>query len=190
MVAPLTGFFQSFVPVASPMKFSTPTGALSGNSVQFILPTVVSMMAVGFADATCTGVPATLGFAIVLDFGAGAACVPELDCAHPANPAPAIIIRTANTLRMDAPEALEITSRIARNVALYDSERRRFLTQSERTIPGNLFRTRGSLSLHLVAHAFHFAEDAQQIAAENFLDVVGAVTAIEQRLRDLRQVGG
>ena len=33
-------------------------------------------------------------------------------------------------------------------------------------------------------------EDAQQVPAENFLDIVRAVSAIEQGLRDLRQVGG
>ena len=49
--APLTGFFQSFVPVARPIKFSTPIGALSGNSVQVILPAVVSMIAVGWPAA-------------------------------------------------------------------------------------------------------------------------------------------
>src|SRR5215469_536561 len=54
-VAPLMGFFHSFVPVASPMKFATPIGALSGKSVQVILPTVVSMMATGFGPAGAAG---------------------------------------------------------------------------------------------------------------------------------------
>src|ERR1700722_2685691 len=70
-----TGFFHSFVPVARPMKLATPIGALSGNSVQVIFPTVVSMIAVGFAaTAVCTGT-----FAAVLGF-AGAACDPEVAC--------------------------------------------------------------------------------------------------------------
>src|SRR6266567_7908123 len=47
--------------------------------------------------------------------------------------------------------------------------------------------TRG---LHLVAHALHFAELAHQISAKNLLDVVRAVAAVKQRLRDLRQIGG
>ena len=33
-------------------------------------------------------------------------------------------------------------------------------------------------------------EDAQQVAAENLADVVGAVSAVEQGLRDFGQVGG
>src|SRR5579872_241507 len=134
------------------MKFSTPTGALSGNSVQFIFPAVVSMMAVGFVDvvgAACMGLPDALGFAIVLDFVAGAACVPELVCAHPANPAPTIIVRTANNLRMDAPESPVIVPRIARNVALYDSKRCRFLTRRGENHSWHLFRACGRLCLHL-----------------------------------------
>ena len=43
---------------------------------------------------------------------------------------------------------------------------------------------------HFAAYAFHVAEDAHQIPAENLMNVGGAVPAIEQRLRDLRQVGG
>src|SRR5271165_4175855 len=44
--------------------------------------------------------------------------------------------------------------------------------------------------LHLVADALRLAEDAQQVAAEDSMDVFRAVTAVEQRLRDFRQVGG
>src|SRR5580698_4190869 len=46
------GLVQSFVPVARPMKLATPIGALSGKSVQVSLPAVVSITAVGFADAS------------------------------------------------------------------------------------------------------------------------------------------
>ena len=47
-----------------------------------------------------------------------------------------------------------------------------------------------SLGLHLAADVLGLAEDAQQVAAENLAYVAGAVAAIEQRLRDLRQIGG
>src|SRR6185312_14246704 len=46
---PVAGLFQFFVPFASPMKFDTPIGALSGKSVQVMFPAVVSMIAVGWA---------------------------------------------------------------------------------------------------------------------------------------------
>ena len=46
------------------------------------------------------------------------------------------------------------------------------------------------VSLHRVADAFDLAENAQQIAAENLSDVVGVISAIEQGLRNLWQVGG
>jgi hypothetical protein len=44
--------------------------------------------------------------------------------------------------------------------------------------------------LHFVADFFGFAEDAEQVAAENLADIVGAVAAIEQGLCDFGQVGG
>jgi len=56
------------------------------------------------------------------------------------------------------------------NVALYDSAGRVAL---------RLRRGCGFCRLHLVAHAFHFTKHAQNIPAENLLDVAGAVTAIE-----------
>ena len=46
------------------------------------------------------------------------------------------------------------------------------------------------LRLHLAADGFDLAKDAQQISAENFLDLIGAVPAIQQSLCNLRQVGG
>ncbi len=44
------------------MKFATPIGALSGNSVQVIFPAVVSIIAVGFAGvcAVAAGLVAVL----------------------------------------------------------------------------------------------------------------------------------
>ena len=44
--------------------------------------------------------------------------------------------------------------------------------------------------LHFAAYSFGFAEDAQQVAAQNLADIVGAVAAVEQGLRDLGQIGG
>src|SRR6267154_2777650 len=79
LVAPLTGFFQSLVPEANPMKFSTPIGALSGNSVQVSLPTVVLMTAIGFDGVACTA-----GLAAAPGFAAGAPCALGVDCAHAA----------------------------------------------------------------------------------------------------------
>ena len=70
LLAPLTGFFQSFVPLANPMKFSTPIGALSGNNVQVILPAVVLIIAVGSVEVAGLGVPLGLAAAPVLAAGA------------------------------------------------------------------------------------------------------------------------
>src|SRR5438445_940127 len=62
-----TGFVQSFVPSARPIKFATPSGALSGKSLQVILPAAVSITAVGPADVVAGGFAAGV-------FLAGAAC--------------------------------------------------------------------------------------------------------------------
>ena len=43
---------------------------------------------------------------------------------------------------------------------------------------------------HFAAYPFDVPEDSHQIPAENLMNVGDAVPAIEQRLRDLRQVGG
>src|SRR6478672_10359569 len=90
-VAPL-GDFQSFVPLARPMKFATPIGALSGNSVHVILPAVVSMVAVG-----CDEVPAAAGFAAVLALAEDGAL--GAVCAH-AKPIIKIIPRITSAFRM------------------------------------------------------------------------------------------
>jgi hypothetical protein len=50
------------------MKFSTPIGALSGNSVQVKFPAVVWMIAVGGPDAECVAaLAAPADFAVELD---------------------------------------------------------------------------------------------------------------------------
>src|SRR5689334_9918423 len=51
IVRPVAGFFQSFLPVARPMKFSTVFGASLGNSSHFRSPAVVWIIAVGLAAA-------------------------------------------------------------------------------------------------------------------------------------------
>src|SRR5512141_3048004 len=92
-VAPL-GDFQSFVPLARPMKFATPIGALSGNSVHVILPAVVSMVAVGCDEAAAAGFAAVP--ALVEDCELVAVCAP-------AKPVSRIIPRITSAFRMDAP---------------------------------------------------------------------------------------
>src|SRR5260370_7704723 len=42
--------------------------------------------------------------------------------------------------------------------------------------------------LHFAADSFSFAENAEDITAQNLADIVGAVTAIEEGLRDFWQV--
>src|SRR5215472_6867694 len=66
MGAPLEGFFQSFVPVARPMKLSTVIGALSANSVQLMLPAVVSKIACTGCDAAGVAGLAVEGFGAVV----------------------------------------------------------------------------------------------------------------------------
>src|SRR5512138_584575 len=49
---------------------------------------------------------------------------------------------------------------------------------------------RSVLRLHLLAHALDFTKDAEQVAAQDLLDLLRRETAVEQRLRDLGQIGG
>src|ERR1041384_7950460 len=67
----LAGLTQSLVPLAKPIKLATPMGALSGKSSHFILPTVVSMTAVGPVGR---GATAGLAAGVVAGLAAGAAC--------------------------------------------------------------------------------------------------------------------
>src|SRR5204863_2567142 len=62
-----TGLVQSLEPSAKPIKFATPSGALSGKSLQVILPAAVSITAVGPADVVAGGFAAGV-------FLAGVAC--------------------------------------------------------------------------------------------------------------------
>ena len=64
------------------MKFATPIGALSGNSVQVIFPAVVLMIAVGLVEVA--RVAALFGLAVV-PVGAAGAVLLELACPHTAD---------------------------------------------------------------------------------------------------------
>src|ERR1700704_1787524 len=82
LVTPLAGFFQSFLPVARPIKFSTVIGASFSNRLQRKVPAVVLKTATGFPEGA-TGflvVAWTGAFAVleVFGFAAGAACPNEL----------------------------------------------------------------------------------------------------------------
>src|SRR5579864_6939577 len=101
LLAPLTGFFQSLVPLARPIKFSTPIGALSGKRVHIILPTLVLIIAVGFVAVAAAGLAALVVLAAVP--GLAAPWVGELDCARGAETATSSKKMIANPLRMNAP---------------------------------------------------------------------------------------
>src|SRR5579864_1186014 len=161
LLAPLTGFFQSLVPEAKPMKLATPMGALSGKSVQVILPAVVSIIAVGL-------VVVVAGWAVVL--GLAAACPAGLVWDHAIEP------------------ATKITPKIAKVPRIMLLENRDGLSGAQRCIVRQAPLFRG-LGPQLAAHALHLSNHAQPMTTENFVDVLGAVAAIEQRLRDLRQIG-
>src|SRR5437016_3554054 len=93
-----TGFVQSFVPCARPMKLATPMGACSGKRVQVILPAVVSMMAVGPA----AGAPASLAAAVAAVFLAGAVLVAGAAWDQPAEHIAEISKITEKQIRMGA----------------------------------------------------------------------------------------
>src|SRR5580700_7154999 len=98
MVAPLEGFFQSFLPVARPMKLSTAMGALSGKRVQAMLPRLVSNTACTGWGAAGVDVAAGLAAGLAaVDFGA---VVPDWAVA---NPVRARIRIAGRTLRMGPP---------------------------------------------------------------------------------------
>src|SRR5215469_10221772 len=80
MVAPLGGFFQSLVPVARPMKLFTVMGALSGKSVQLMLPAVVSKIACTGCDAA--GVAGFVAAGLAVEGFGGA--LPVCAAANPA----------------------------------------------------------------------------------------------------------
>src|SRR5258708_207585 len=149
------------------MKFSTPMGALSGNSVQVRLPTLVSMMAVGLPVAAWC----TVGLAVAPDLAAGALW--EFDWALTVSETVRSKTGITKALRMIAPGICT---------------RAKFLE-----LPRCIVRQHWSsmrLCLHLAADVFDLAKNAQQIAPQDLLDVIGGVSAAEKGLRNLRQVGG
>src|SRR5215472_3596697 len=66
MAAPFEGFFHSLVPVASPTKLATVTGALSGKSVQLMSPAVVWKVA---SIGCLAGIAALPGAAVLVAAG-------------------------------------------------------------------------------------------------------------------------
>src|SRR6202171_109375 len=96
------GLVQSFVPLARPMKFSTPLGATLGNSVQCRSPAVVWMMAVGSAVAAGAEVAGlrTGGFGLV------AGCGVEAACAAPSRDVEIIRTSVCSRVRMDTPVSI------------------------------------------------------------------------------------
>src|ERR1700675_2481005 len=91
-----TGLVQSFVPLARPMKFSTPIGAIFGNSVQCRSPAVVWMMAVGSAVAAGAEV------AGLRTGGLAPGCGVEVACAAPSREVEIIRTSVCSRVRMDA----------------------------------------------------------------------------------------
>src|ERR1700722_2008852 len=91
-----TGLVQSLVPLARPIKFATPRGAVFGNRVQWRSPAVVWIMAVGSVLAGAAG----FGAGVVGAFGVEAAC------AAPKIETEIIRTRVCNKVRMDAPEGI------------------------------------------------------------------------------------
>src|SRR6202158_2797213 len=96
------GLVQSFVPLARPMKFSTPIGATFGNSVQCRSSAVVWMMAVG--SAVTAG--AELAGLRTGGFGFVAGCGVEAACAAPSRDVEIIRTIVCSRVRMDAPVSI------------------------------------------------------------------------------------
>src|ERR1700716_964153 len=175
------GLVQSFVPVARPMKFSTPIGATFGNSVQCRSPAVVWMMAVGSA------VPAGAEVAGLRTGGFGfvAGCGVESPCAAPSRDVEIIRTSVCSKVRMDAPVSILANF----NCTTIDPG----LSVESRAAPPGRGAAAGARGrerrpslhfllhhLHFAAHSFRFAENAQDITAQNLSDIVGAVAAVEQ----------
>src|SRR5882762_2985651 len=172
------------------MKFSTPIGATFGYSVQCRSPAVVWMIAVGSVVAAGTEVAGlrTGGFGFV------AGCGVEAACAEPSRDVEIIRTSVCSKVRMDAPVSILASFNcttidpvaggepgvLARPRCCY----RRTGGRARR--PSRHFLFHG---LQFAAHSFGLAEDADQVAAQNLADVIGAVAAIEQRFRDLWQIG-
>src|SRR6201987_315275 len=98
-LACVTGSVQSLVPVASPIKFATPIGAFFGNRVQFILPAVVSMTAIG------SGVSSAPAAAGVRRGAVGGEC---LGCDHTDRDNRPTMIASPNILRMWTPCEIKV----------------------------------------------------------------------------------
>src|SRR5258708_13925842 len=78
LVTPLAGFFQSFLPVASPIKFSTVIGVSFSNRVQRSIPAVVLNRATGLPEGVAGFFTGTFSLAEGLGFAVGAALLKDL----------------------------------------------------------------------------------------------------------------
>ena len=91
---------------------------------------------------------------------------------------------------MDAPEHRASTGQAGEDTRPYvncdDCEVRFYPRAREKLLTG---RCPCGFGLHFAAYTFHFAEDAQQISTENFVDIFFALTPVHERLGDLGQVG-
>src|SRR5713101_2781705 len=181
------------------MKFSTPIGATFGNRAQWRSPAVVWMTAVGSAVAAAAELAGlrTGGFVVVAGGGVEAAC------AAPSREVEMIRTSVCSRVRMGAPVSIlasfncTTVGPVAGGVPGVPARPRCCC----RRMGGPFDFAQGRLarrpSLHSLFHRSHFAadllgvaEDAENIAAQDLADVVGAVAAVEQGLRDFRQVGG
>src|SRR3954464_3851046 len=70
---------------------------------------------------------------------------------------------------------------------------RRRSSRAEPGAPGGVEGSAFAFSFrrtHLSTHTLYLSEDAQNVSSEDLLDVLRLVPAIQQCLRDLRQIGG
>src|SRR5258707_8026259 len=176
------------------MKLSTPIGATCGNSAQWRSPAVVWMMAVGCAAAAGE----ELAGLRTGGFGIATGGVVEAACAAPSREVEIIRTSVCSRVRMDAPvgvfasfncttvdPGLLVESRASPPDR--DAVNRRTTWTGEAPVTPLSFLFHGP---HFAAHSLGLAEDAEQVAAQNLPNIVGAVAAIEQGLCDLWQVGG
>src|SRR5580704_4394070 len=147
------------------MKFFTVIGVSFSNRVQRSLPTVVSKTAVGSVDVTAAACAA--GFAgVVCEVDASCAVLSIAENASRT----AVAVNATNIPRISAPWFQIITFIV--DSILYDRQ------------------TLIWMSLHFAADALNLPEHTQQIPAKDLLNILRAVSAVEQGLCNLRQVCG
>src|SRR4029077_8794696 len=105
LVTPLAGFFQSFLPVANPMKFSTVIGVSFSNSVQRRVPAEVLNTATGLPEGAAGFLTGAFDVTGGLGFAAGTACPNELA------PTPRTAAQSSNR-RMNVPRRNRMDLRV------------------------------------------------------------------------------